>query len=227
MRETSVWTSPAGIVTVVAVALPSVLGAQTAGRVCEDLAHREFDFWIGSWVIEQEIHAVDGSSERFEGRSDVRRAVDGCAIAEEWRGRVRFPWEGMTEPDSLYGLSVRSYDETAGAWRIHWMASRRPVFGTPFVGGFAAGVGTFTRRTAEVEGDSLLTRIVFDEVRAESVRWRLAVSVDGGETWRLLWTMRMRRARVSRLDPGVRLVPRSRRRRHSDGRSTALIGGEQ
>lgn len=47
----------AGIAGIVAVALPSVLGAQTtAARQCADPAHREFDFWIGSWVIEQTIH---------------------------------------------------------------------------------------------------------------------------------------------------------------------------
>lgn len=137
---------------------------------------------------------MDGSPESFAATSDVRRAIDGCAIVEEWRGRVRFPWEGMTEPDSLYGLSVRSYDMEAREWSIYWMDSRRPTFGLPFVGSFADGVGTFTRRTRRPDGGFLLTRTVFDRIEPKSVHWGLSISSDGGDSWRLLWEMRMLRS---------------------------------
>lgn len=180
--------------TMVLVACAQTLSAQNgASGPCDGPRHRQFDFWIGSWVIEQTIFDGGGTDETFAAETEVRRALDGCAIVEEWRGRVRFPWEGMAAPDSLYGLSVRSFDETVGRWSIHWMDSRRPQFSGPFIGEFREGTGIFTRRRDLPDGSHLLTRIVFDEIEQNSVRWRLSVSNDDGRNWRVLWEMRMQR----------------------------------
>lgn len=180
--------------TIMLLACAQPLSAQNTGSgPCDSPRHRQFDFWIGAWVVEQTIFDTEGASEVFDAETEVRRALDGCAIVEEWRGRVRFPWEGMAAPDSLYGLSVRSFDETAGTWSIHWMDSRRPQFSDPFIGEFREGTGTFTRRRDLPDGSQMLTRIVFDDIQRNSVRWRLSVSNDDGRSWRVLWEMHMQR----------------------------------
>lgn len=170
---------------------------------CRGPTHREFDFWLGSWEVTQEILAPDGSYLELSARSSVQKTLGGCALLEVWRGRVQFFWQGMTEPDSLRALSVRSFDREATQWRIHRMDSRDPVLGEPFVGGFEGGVGTFTRETRRPDGDPLLSRIRFRRPGPDRVDRELAVSTDGGATWTTLWVMRFRRPSESPRTPAV------------------------
>jgi hypothetical protein len=157
---------------------------------CASAIAEQFDFWIGEWTVTQEIATQDGGWETYPARSTVATALDGCALVERWEGTVRFYWEGMLEPASLQGLSVRAPGQD-GSWRIHWMGSREPTFGAPWVGGFDAGEGTFIRNT----GTGAQTRIRFFDVTETSVEWELAVTANDGSTWIPLWKMHFRRVR--------------------------------
>ena len=169
--------------------LRQLTGPQALDPCASELA-RQFDFWIGEWTVTQEIATQDGGWETYQARSTVAPALDVCALVERWEGTVRFYWEGMTEPVSMEGLSVRAPGED-GSWRIHWMDSRNPTFGAPWVGGFESGEGTFVRNT----GTGAQTRIRFFDVTETSVEWELAVSANAGSTWTPLWKMHFRRVR--------------------------------
>ncbi len=158
-----------------------------------DPAHA-FDFWIGDWRIHQKILQADGSWLELPARTSVRPAVEGRALIEHWEGQVRFFWEGMADTETVEGLSVRAYDPEVGEWKIHWMDSRHPAFGDPFHGTFEGRVGTFFRRRVTERGIAD-TRVTFRPAGPDSVRWDLAVSSDGGDSWRTLWVMEMGRAR--------------------------------
>lgn len=186
-----------------AVRASDVGAIRAASSSCSGAAHRQFDFWVGDWEVEQEILTREGSYLELPARSSVRRVLDGCALLERWQGRVQFFWEGMPEPEPLEGLSVRSYDEEIGGWRIHWMDSRDPTFGPPFVGGFDGDTGTFTRETVGRDGAVLMSRIRFVRLDAERVDWDLSVSTDAGASWTALWRMRFRRA-SSAADAGTK-----------------------
>jgi hypothetical protein len=153
--------------------------------------HRQFDFWIGEWEIEQEFPQPDGTVIRLPARATVTRELDGCALLERWRGRVQFFWEGMTMPDSLLGLSMRAFDDVDGVWRIHWMDTRGPRRWTDggFSGGFANGVGTFLSAPGS---DGVRRRIRFYDIDAAALSWDLAVTTPAGD-WLVLWRMRFRR----------------------------------
>lgn len=163
---------------------------QQAPDPCATEVARQFDFWIGEWTVTQQIATRDGGWETYAARSTVTPALDGCALVERWEGTVRFFREGMTEPESLVGLSVRAPGPD-GSWRINWMDSRDPTFGAPWVGGFESGEGTFLRSTDA----GTLTRIRFFDITETSVEWELAVSADGGSRWAPLWKMHFRRMR--------------------------------
>lgn len=185
-------TAPAITLALLTALTASPAAAQTEG--CAEPAHREFDFWLGEWEVRQEILRPDGSWIELPARSTVRRVAGGCALAEEWRGDVLFFWEGMDAPAPLHGLSVRAFDPEAGLWRVWWLDSRRPDFGSPFEGRFEGGEGVFLREGVTADGARLLTRIRFHDAGADSVRWELAVSRDAGSSWSTLWRMRFRRA---------------------------------
>jgi hypothetical protein len=152
---------------------------------------REFDFWIGSWDITQRIAQADGSWLELPASTRVVKDLDGCALVEHWEGEVQFFWEGMTRPEKMQGLSVRSYDPQEKLWRIYWMDTRHPKFAT-FDGVFQDGVGTFLKSSTTIDGKPLLTRIRFSEISSESVTWTLDVSRDNGNQWNPLWIMKMK-----------------------------------
>jgi hypothetical protein len=152
-----------------------------------------FDFWIGDWRIEQRLLQEDGEWLALPARTSVRRALGGCALIEHWHGDVRFFWEGMREPQSMEGLSVRAFDPRTGEWSIHWMDTRSPRFERPYVGRIAEGSGEFFREWDSAQGRRK-GRIAFSNPDPRRVEWSLAVSSDDGRTWTTLWTMTMHRA---------------------------------
>lgn len=160
---------------------------------CREAERRQFDFWLGTWSVEQRIRAADGTYLEFSAVDTVRSVLDGCAVIEHWHGTVQFFWAGMTAPAPLQGLSVRAWDAREGVWRIHWMDSRDPRFGEPFTGSFADGRGVFTLEGAGPDGTTSLRRITFAPRPDGSVDWELAVRRAGG-TWVVLWTMHFTRA---------------------------------
>lgn len=168
---------------------PSV---STAPLVCASAEFREFDFWIGDWDVTQHILQPDGSWLELPARTQVSASPDGCVLTEHWSGRVQFFWEGMQEPETMWGFSVRRFDPAAHTWAIYWMDQRSPQFQPPHIGGFDNGAGAFYR-DFEVDGQPRRTRITFAPPNAGRVDWELAISADNGATWTPLWRMEMRR----------------------------------
>ena len=160
---------------------------------CTSLEARAFDFWIGEWVIQQKILKQDGTWLEFDAKTSVSPVLDGCAILEHWEGTVQFFWEGMQSSELIKGLSVRTYDLETGKWYIHWMDSRTPRFGTPFVGSFENGRGEFFREWESPQGKRM-GRITFSDIAPDSVHWDLAISSDEGQSWMTIWIMEMYRS---------------------------------
>ena len=161
------------------------------GNACAEAEHRQFDFWLGDWQIEQAITGANGETLRLPATTSVTLAAGGCALVERWSGTVQFFWEGMEKPEAMEGLSVRYFNPREGRWFIHWLDSRSASFGEPFRGTFQDGLGTFTVTRATPRGTST-SRITFAQPGRDRVRWELAVE-DGGGKWQPLWIMNMRR----------------------------------
>lgn len=161
-------------------------------QTCTSSEARAFDFWIGEWSIQQKILRQDGEWLSLEAKTSVSPILDGCALIEHWEGAVQFFWEGMQAPEPMKGLSVRAYDPQTGQWSIHWMDTRTPSFGSPYVGRFEKGRGEFFREWETPQGKRK-GRITFSDIKPDSVDWELAVSTDEGESWSTLWTMKMHR----------------------------------
>ncbi|HXI21555.1 MAG TPA: hypothetical protein VNH46_10740, partial [Gemmatimonadales bacterium] len=147
---------------------------------------------IGDWDIRQRILSRDGTWLELPARTSVTPALDGCALVEHWQGEVQFFWEGMQRPEPMRGLSVRAWDPTERRWKIYWMDTRSPRFGSPYSGVFDGGRGEFFREWDAPSGHRL-GHITFRPVAPDSVLWELAVSADRGQSWQTIWTMAMHR----------------------------------
>ncbi len=128
---------------------------------CAGEAHRQFDFWRGTW----EVHA-DG--ERV-GHNEIRVVAGGCGLQEAWRSA-----------DGGRGRSLNYYDPSDGRWHQLWLGSGGVIL--HLAGGLEGKAMVMTgERTAE--GDRLRDRISWTPLAGGRVRQLWEVSSDGGGTW--------------------------------------------
>lgn len=169
--------------------------------VCASAESRQFDFWLGEWTIEQKILGAEGKWLAFPATTSVSASPDYCVLTEHWSGKVQFFWEGMKAPAQIWGYSVRAFDPADRNWRIYWMDELTPRFAEPYVGGFSGdGEGAFFRDFVGPDGPRR-ARISFSRMKPDAVDWALAISADGGATWRDLWKMKMTRQDSERTAP--------------------------
>jgi len=157
----------------------------------DDQSH-QFDFWIGSWDIQQKILNQNGGWVELKASTVVSPILDGKALEEHWEGEVQFFWKGMQKPEPLKGLSLRYYDTPTGKWNIYWMDTESLQLGQPFTGNFSDDKGEFFLET-ETEKGKHISRITFSNITENSIKWDLAISKDGGKTFTTIWIMNMKR----------------------------------
>jgi hypothetical protein len=165
----------------IALAVLSVVGARADSPRPNESA---FDFWIGTW----EAHGrqrVARNSERWVEGTAVNRisAILGGRVIEE-----RF--DGSRLPQPLQGMSVSVYDPSSKKWKQTWVDDQGSYL--DFVGEFVAGKMILSR-TANVQGRSILQRMVFEDIKPDRFVWRWQSSTDQGRNWRLLWELHYKR----------------------------------
>jgi hypothetical protein len=146
----------------------------------------EFDFLSGEWRIHHRWRSGPESPDwlEFDGEATVVGILGGICSVEELRIPVR----------NFYGMGLRLLDQTNKVWNDHWVNKQSGVVGVPGqLGGFVNGVGTWTS-TWEQDGRNMIAEGIWDQITANSTRWRQRVSADGGATWEETWIMHWRRA---------------------------------
>jgi hypothetical protein len=136
---------------------------------CTAPEHAQFDFWVGDW----EVRWTDPEKGEQRGRNRVRRTLDGCVILEQFDGRPGTP---------LQGISVSTLDSKSKQWKQVWVDNSGNHL--DFEGGFAEGRMTLLRAPA---GSGSLQRMVFSEIKPDSLTWDWQLSKDGGATWATQW----------------------------------------
>jgi hypothetical protein len=88
-----------------ALLLAAAIVAPVAGHAapCDAPEHRQFDFWLGDWVV----HGADGT---IAGANRITRAYGGCVLHEQYdTGR------------GYSGASFNVYDAGRGRWHQTWV----------------------------------------------------------------------------------------------------------
>ncbi len=91
-----------GSLCVIGCVVVGSLGAQSAGPTCEGPEYRQFDFWVGDWVVT--------SGGQPAGTNHVTREERGCLIHEHWTGA-----------GGGSGQSLNFYDRADGRWHQVWV----------------------------------------------------------------------------------------------------------
>jgi hypothetical protein len=139
---------------------------------------RQFDFWIGSWIVDD----ADGSP---AGRNTIEPILDGLALRESWEGA-----------DGHRGTSLNAWDGARGVWHQTWVDDHGLVL--QLDGRFRDGAMVLEGRRPKRDDPSVLVRhrIAWSPLDGDPDRLRQhwEASVDDGATWRTLFDGRYRRA---------------------------------
>ncbi len=158
--------------------------ADTMGAPATDADGRhDFDFYIGSWTIENHVLQPGGAWKAFESTTTDRAFLAGMGNIDE-----------MTLPRDAHGASLRFFDPQTKLWSIYWATSTRGKLELPpEVGKFEDGVGHFYGDDVDAAGKPVKVRFTWTRASADHLHWDQAYSYDGGKTWQVNWTMEFTR----------------------------------
>ena len=142
---------------------------------CSSPEARQFDFWLGEWEV------TWGEGQR--GSNHIQAVLDGCVILENFDGG-----DSMT----LRGMSVSAFDPQSAHWRQTWVDNDGTYL--DFTGA-VQGENMILARTFTRAGKVLMQRMVFRDIKPDSLIWDWQRSTDQGKTWENLWTIFYRRAK--------------------------------
>lgn len=86
-------------------ALADTVKAQTNCACCDE-THKQFDFWVGEWIV------LDSIGNKV-GENQISKIEENCILLEHWKGV-----KGGT------GTSNNYYDKTDSTWNQLWIDSK-------------------------------------------------------------------------------------------------------
>jgi hypothetical protein len=136
---------------------------QKSQSFCKASEYRQFDFWLGDW------DAYESGSTTPEAHVKISRALDGCAIREQYESA-----------DGYEGESLSMYDKSRKVWQQSWFTNR---------GYMLVVEGTFHDGAMELTGSDRAPDRKERRVRGtwkpedNGVRETAFRSTDEGKTW--------------------------------------------
>ena len=171
--------------TLLALALAALVLAATAVIAqsqpqygCDSPESRQLDFSVGEW----DLTYIAAGGKEAKSRNRITKVLDGCVILEEFTG---------APGTRLDGRSYSTYDRGTKRWKQVWVDNTASWldFEGATVDGDMAFVRSFTK-----DGKTTHQRMVFRDVKPESLRWLWQSSPDGN-TWTTQWDIAYKRVR--------------------------------
>lgn len=147
---------------------------------CDSPESKQLDFWVGEWELTT-VGAAPGAPNKS--RNKVSRIMGGCVILEEFTGGAA---------SKLDGHSVSAFDRATKQWKQTWVDNTASYL--DFKGGLVDGDMSFWREV-EIQGKKVKQRMIWKDVKADSLKWLWQRSVDDGATWTTQWEIDYKRVK--------------------------------
>ena len=158
----------------------AALAQQPPQYGCSAPESKQLDFWVGEWDLTYKAGNAEGRS-----RNRITKTLDGCAILEEFSG---------PPGTKLEGRSYSAFDRATKRWKQTWVDNTASYL--DFTGGpLPDGRMHFAREAVAPDGKRFRQRMVWDEVKADSMKWLWQRSDEEGASWKTTWEIEYRRAR--------------------------------
>ena len=123
--------------------------------------HRQFDFWVGEWVVQDPKGQVVGKNE-------VKLILDECVLFENWTGSL-----------GGQGKSLNFYNSTTNKWCQTWVDDKGGIL--ELSGEYKDGVMKLVGENNQ--GAKVLTHLTFTKISSDRVHQVWEQSTDNGNTW--------------------------------------------
>jgi hypothetical protein len=144
-------------------ALLTLLLTQASPAPCSAPEYRQFDFWVGDWVV----HNPKGQQ---VGTNRIEKIENGCAILENW-----------TNARGITGRSINIYRPTSRTWTQAWAGSDGLTL--MLEGRFEAGKMILAGTSLGSKNEPLRDRVTWSSLAGGTVRQFWEQSADEGKTW--------------------------------------------
>lgn len=134
---------------------------------------KEFDFWIGKWKVEW----IDENEEKKLGTNFIQNILGDCVIEENFNANPGLPFEGK---------SLSAFNSNKNIWQQTWVDNTGGYM--VFEGGMFEGKMILSR-SIQKNGKLILQRMVFYNIKSNSLDWNWEISEDSGENWLLKWKL--------------------------------------
>ncbi len=152
--------------------------AQEAQAYCASEEYRRLDFWVGTWKV-----SWGSGDQAGEGTNVISRSLDNCVIQEQFDG-------GVISGQHFKGMSISIFDSREQQWRQTWMDNQGGFF--DFYGQDLGDEFVFQTRQS-VKKPGVLLRMLFTDIKKDSLTWRWQKSEDLGNEWKDLWVISYKR----------------------------------
>ena len=129
---------------------------------CSAPEHRQFDFWVGDWVV----HNPKGQQ---VGTNRIEKVENGCAIQENW-----------TSAGGGTGRSINFYEPVSKRWVQAWAGGGTVLL---LQGAFVGGKMILEGRSPGPSGAEVRDRITWSRLGGGKILQFWEQSADGGKTW--------------------------------------------
>jgi hypothetical protein len=156
--------------------LTTPVSADTAVSPLHEGSH-DFDFALGTF------------------HTHIRRLLDPLSGVNKWveydgtktdvpilEGKGSLEVIEADGPDHLELMTLRLYNTATHEWSLNFSSSRAGTMGTPSVGAFENGVGTFLDQE-NYNGRTVLVRQLWSQMTSNSYHFEQAFSPDYGKSW--------------------------------------------
>ena len=139
-----------------------------------------FNFWEGKW------NATWPEGDKLgKGTNVLTWIMGGTVLQEDFR-----ILEGQSK--GFIGGSISVFQPRTNTWRQAWADSQGGYF--DFRGAFEGDKRIFMTQPREINGKTVVQRMVFYDIKKDSFNWDWESSNDEGETWNLNWRISYTRA---------------------------------
>lgn len=141
-----------------------------------------FDFWVGTWTASWD----EGNGVEQLGTNTIEKQLDGKVLVENFR---------ITSGKSagFKGTSISVFQHRFNRWKQAWADNQGGYF--DFEGAFDGDKRIFQTEVSNRGGKQVQQRMIFYDIKEDSMTWDWERSEDGGETWNLAWRIFYERAK--------------------------------
>lgn len=137
-----------------------------------------FDFWVGEWNLTWK----DAEGNTQTGTNRIEKIIDEMVLQEHFSDAA----------GNFKGTSISVYNPRRNSWHQAWADNKGGYYN--FIGDVEEGRPVFKTQPIEVNDQTIIQRMVFNDIDENGFTWNWEKSNDGGESWTLLWRIDYERA---------------------------------